>query len=132
MSTSPRTTYDEGLAADELRFQTCAACAKVIFYPRVMCPGCGGTDLEWQRSAGHGAVYSTTTVSQRDGSYNVCLVDVDEGFRMLSTVLGEPVETRIGDRVSVAFTELSGELAPVFSKETTSHKEPAFHEEETR
>lgn len=120
MSTSPRATYDEGLAAGELRYQTCAACAKVVFYPRVICPGCGGADLEWQRSAGRGVVYSTTTVSQRDNSYNVCLVDLAEGFRMMSTVPAEAEELRIGDRVEVGFTELSGELAPVFAKEHVS------------
>lgn len=120
MSTSPRVTYDEGVAAGELRFQNCAACAKVVFYPRVMCPGCGGTDLEWKSSAGLGVVYSTTTVAERDADdYNVCLVDLDEGFRMMSTVLADAGEIHIGDRVAVAFTELSGELAPVFHKEET-------------
>jgi uncharacterized OB-fold protein len=118
VSTSPRAGFDEGLAAGELRFQRCASCDAVIFYPRVMCPGCGGSDLEWQVSAGRGVVYSTTTVAQRDSpGYDVSLIDLDEGFRMMSTVTGDPAGVRIGDRVVVGFAELDGGLAPVFHKE---------------
>jgi uncharacterized OB-fold protein len=44
-----------------------------------------------------GVVYSTTTVHSREGAYNVCLVDLDDGVRMMSTVVGIPPEdVRIG------------------------------------
>ncbi|MEA2191040.1 MAG: uncharacterized protein QOI73_1161 [Solirubrobacteraceae bacterium] len=44
-----------------------------------------------------GVVYSTSTVHARDGAYNVCLVDLEDGGRMMSTVVGvEPDEVRIG------------------------------------
>jgi uncharacterized OB-fold protein len=44
-----------------------------------------------------GVVYSTSTVHARDGAYNVCLVDLEDGTRMMSTVVGvEPDEVRIG------------------------------------
>jgi uncharacterized OB-fold protein len=120
VSSAPRLGFDEGLAAGELRFQRCAACDAVIFYPRVMCPGCGGTELAWQVSAGRGVVYSTTTGARRDGAgHDVSLIDLDEGFRMMSTVTGDPANVHIGDRVAVEFAELDGELAPVFRKEET-------------
>jgi uncharacterized OB-fold protein len=35
-----------------------------------------------------GVVYSTTTVHAREGAYNVCLVDRDDGVRVMSTVVG--------------------------------------------
>ena len=45
----------------------------------------------------NGVVYSTTTVHDRDGAYNVCLVDLEDGGRMMSTVVGiEPDDVRIG------------------------------------
>jgi uncharacterized OB-fold protein len=51
-------------------------------------------------SAGRGVVYSTTTTRSRSGDYEVSLIDLDEGYRMMCTVLDaldRPV--RIGDRV---------------------------------
>ncbi len=44
-------------------------------------------DLEWRVSAGLGTVYATTVVHPREGApYNVALIDMDEGFRMMSRV----------------------------------------------
>jgi uncharacterized OB-fold protein len=117
MTTPPQLVYDEGIALGELRFQRCRSCEAVVFYPRVLCPGCGGAELTWERSEGRGVVYSTTTVRRRDGDHDVSLVDLDEGFRMMSTVLGEPDEVRIGERVVVDFVELQGRPAAVFRKE---------------
>lgn len=112
---SPRTIFDEGLAAGELRYQWCAACDAPVFYPRTLCPGCGGRELGWRTSAGSGSVYSTTTVAQRDTTgYNVALVDLDEGFRMMSTVLGEPAEVRIGDRVHLEIIDVEGQPTAAF------------------
>lgn len=47
-----------------------------------------------------GTVYSTTTVRGRKGTYNVCLVDLDEDVRLMSRVVGiESGQVKIGDRV---------------------------------
>ena len=117
-SSSPRVAFDEGLTAGELRYQRCRDCAGVVFYPRVLCPGCGGTALEWQCSEGLGTVYSATTVAQRDqDDYNVCLVDLDEGFRMMSTLVGDIGTVAIGERVRVRFADLAGRRVPVFAPE---------------
>jgi uncharacterized OB-fold protein len=48
-------------------------------------------------SGEEGVVYSTTTVYARDGAYNVCLVDLADGSRVMSTVAGiAPEDVRIG------------------------------------
>jgi uncharacterized OB-fold protein len=98
---TPRTALDAALARGELPYQRCADCAAVAFHPRVVCAGCGGSRLDWARSAGLGTVYATTTLHERGREpYNVALVDVDEGFRMMSRVDGlPPDEVRIGARV---------------------------------
>lgn len=103
LDVSPATTYAEGLAAGMLRYQRCTSCARAVFYPRVVCPHCGGSHLEWHRSAGRGTVYSTTTTRSRAGDYDVSLIDLDEGFRMMCTVT-EPA-VRIGDRVEAVFDD---------------------------
>ncbi len=97
---SPATVYLEGLEAGRLRYQRCANCGEAVFFPRVACPHCGSDRLEWADSAGAGTVYSTTTTRSRTGDYNVALIDLDEGFRMMCTVRDDlGGEVRIGERV---------------------------------
>ena len=62
---------------------------------------------EWRVSAGRAAVYATTVVRRRgEPPANVALVELDEGFRMMTRVEGvEPEEVRIGMRVRVRFDE---------------------------
>jgi uncharacterized OB-fold protein len=113
MAPSPAAGYRAGLEAGELRYQRCAACGKAVFYPRVACPACGAQRLDWQASAGLGTVYSTTAVAVRDGEpRNVVLVDLDEGFRMMSRVDGvAATAVAIGLRVRLAVVD--GDEGPV-------------------
>jgi uncharacterized OB-fold protein len=70
-----------------------------VFYPRVAEPGTGCTDLEWTEASGAGVVYSTTVVRNqpRAPDYNVALIDLAEGVRMMSSVEGiEPGAVTIG------------------------------------
>ena len=98
---SPHLRYRSGLAEGVLLYQRCHECGDAVFPPRLVCPHCGTTELDPAQSSGSGTVYSTTTVSQRDAeSYAVSLIDLDDGFRMMSTVVGIPAEeVRIGQRV---------------------------------
>jgi len=78
-------------------YQRCDDCDAAIHPRRVLCPVCGSRRLTGERSAGHGVVYSTTTVHAREGRRNVVLVDLDEGIRVMSEVVGiEPDDVRIG------------------------------------
>jgi uncharacterized OB-fold protein len=83
--------------------QRSRATGRYIFYPRVAEPGTGSTDLEWVEASGSGTVYSTTVIRQKPPipSYNLALVDLAEGPRMMSRVEGIPPEqVRIGMSVS--------------------------------
>jgi uncharacterized protein len=113
----PWASYVEGIEAGELRYQTCATCARAVFYPRMLCNWCGSTDIAFQVSRGAGTVYSVTVVNDRKiGAYCVVLVDLDEGFRMMSSVVEvEPEAVAIGARVRVSFdVDESGEKRVVF------------------
>ena len=78
-------------------YQRCEDCGAAIHPRRVACPACGSRRLADAASAGRGVVYSTTTVHAREGRYNVALVDLDEGFRVMSEVVGiAPDDVRIG------------------------------------
>ena len=101
LEVSPATVYNDGLAEGRLRYQRCAECGSAVFFPRVVCPHCGAARLEWADSAGLGTVYSSTTTRSRSGDYNVALIDLDEGYRMMCTVRDElDGEVRIDDRVA--------------------------------
>jgi uncharacterized OB-fold protein len=98
---APALAYRRHLENGKLGYQRCADCSAAVFYPRVLCPVCGSGALEWRESEGRGTVYATTAVHSRDRNLrNVVLVDLDEGFRMMSRVEGVPVEAvEIGARV---------------------------------
>ena len=103
----------EGVREGELRYPTCDACSEVVFYPRLHCPACGSRELSWNVSRGEGSVYTFSVVRQNRmpgfielGAYSVAYIDLDEGFRMLSSVVGVDDPTRdihIGQRVKVEF-----------------------------
>lgn len=108
MQESPHARFLAGCRAGQLLYQWDPVAGRAVFHPRVACPGTGA-EPQWRESAGAGTVYATTTVHPRGGEpYDVSLVDLDEGFRMLTRVEAEAV--RIGMRVRVRF---DGDL-PVF------------------
>ncbi len=115
----PAETYRRYLEAGELGFQRCTHCGVAVFYPRDLCPACGSVSLEWETSSGRGTVYATTAVYRRDAEpYNVVLVDIEEGFRMMSRVEGVPAEeVEIGARVTLKIDREDDGPVPVFVPE---------------
>jgi uncharacterized OB-fold protein len=100
-STSPLASYLEHLKRGELGYQFSPSSNAVVFYPRVVAPFTGAADLEWRVSKGLGTVHATTVTHPQQGEpYNVCLVDMDEGFRLMSRVEDiAPMDVKIGMRV---------------------------------
>jgi uncharacterized OB-fold protein len=100
---SPYGTFIEHCRRGELAYQYSKDDAKAVFFPRVIAPVSGSANLEWRVSKGLGTVHATTVVHARDSApYNVALIDVDEGFRMMSRVEDiDPMQVEIGMRVKV-------------------------------
>lgn len=116
---SPMAVYRRHLAHGELAYQFSVAANKPVFYPRIVCPYTGSGQLEWRVSDGFGTVYSVTVVhASKDARHNVVLIDLDEGFRLLSRVDGiPPAMVRIGMRVKVRIhipADAEEEPYPVF------------------
>lgn len=96
----------------------CTAEGTPVWPPRIAAPGTGAP-LTWRDSAGLGTVYATTALHARDTpARNLALIDLDEGFRMMSRVEGPPGDAvPIGLRVEVRFTAAdpeTGDRLPVF------------------
>jgi uncharacterized OB-fold protein len=114
----PLDVWRSALNGGRLTLQRCQACLCHVFYPRVVCPHCSHEALDWVESPGQGTVYSVTVVARKaeqGGSYNVVLVDLDEGVRLMSRVDGVPPdEVRIGLRVRHAIVREGSEAMLVF------------------
>jgi uncharacterized OB-fold protein len=115
----PAGVYRRYLESGVLGFQRCAGCGTAVFYPRVVCPVCGDADLTWETSSGRGIVYASTAVHRRDADpYDVVLVDLEGGFRMMSPVEGVPAEeVKVGTRVSLRVDREGDDPVPVFVPE---------------
>ncbi|HSV58572.1 MAG TPA: OB-fold domain-containing protein [Variovorax sp.] len=98
--------------------QRCGACGQAVYFPRELCPHCGGAGLAWETPAGTGTVYSVTTVRRKPdagGDLNVSLIELDEGVRLMSRVEGlAPAEVRIGQRVRARVVQQAGAGLVVF------------------
>jgi uncharacterized protein len=113
--------YWQGCQQGELRLQKCNACQQVQFYPRIMCSHCQHQSLDWVVASGGGEIASFTVVRRGvsdayPAPYIVALIDLEEGPRMMSHIVGaDPVSVAIGDAVLVEFEEWSDEITmPVF------------------
>jgi len=100
----PDAEFAAALAQGRFRIQRCGACRRHVFYPRVLCPHCGAAGLGWVDAEGSGTLYSFTIVrrkAEHGGDYNVALVDLDEGPRLMSRVDGlAPEQLKIGMRLA--------------------------------
>ena len=116
---SPMAVYRRHLDRGELAYQYSASARAAVFPPRLVCPYTGTEPLEWRVSRGLGTVHAVTVVhTAKDARHNVVLVDLDEGFRLLSSVQGiapEAVHIDMRVRVRIAIPASADEAPyPVF------------------
>jgi uncharacterized OB-fold protein len=86
--------YWDSLKAGAIQLQKCGACGRFVFYPRVLCSHCGSRDLAWTAASGRGKLHSfcvphrhPNPAFQPDLPYVIALVDLDEGVRMMTTLI---------------------------------------------
>jgi uncharacterized OB-fold protein len=103
MKQSPLGTYVEHLKKGELAYQVNKDSNKPFFYPRAVAPETGSSNIEWRVSKGLGTVYTTTAVHYKgEPPLNVAMIDMDEGWRLMSRVEGiDAMDVKIGMRVKV-------------------------------
>ena len=113
--------YWQALNNEQLILKSCRDCGKSHFYPRELCPYCHSDDLSWIEASGRGVIYSFTVCRRPAGPafaddvpYTVALVDLAEGPRMMSRIVGDPAKVAIGLKVKVRFERQSDELVLPF------------------
>jgi len=110
----------ESVKAHAMQLQRCNGCGRFIFYPRGVCPHCFSDDLAWQPVAGTGAVHAFTIVHRHpspafndEAPYVVALIELDEGVRMLSNLVGiepDPARVKVGLPVEVVYDDATDEV----------------------
>jgi uncharacterized OB-fold protein len=90
--------YWVGVAQDRLMMQRCLACNRYYFYPRDICPRCLSRDVRWEQMSGRGTLYSYVICHRPapgfadDVPYALALVDLEEGPRMMTNLVGVPLD----------------------------------------
>ena len=81
---------------ERLLIQRCADCGRHYFPPAPVCPHCTSRNVDWTPASGRARLYSFVIVPEnwrewgRDGPTSVALVELEEGPRMVSTVVDCP------------------------------------------
>jgi len=100
--THPTNTYFRLLNEGKFMIQRSPSTGEWVFYPRVIAPQTGATDLEWTEPSGLATVYATTVKRMKPPAENVsiAIVELDEGPRLMTHVHSIPAEdVFIGMRV---------------------------------
>jgi acetyl-CoA acetyltransferase/uncharacterized OB-fold protein len=116
--------HQAALSEGRFLIQQCGDCGQHIYFPREVCPHCGSNTLALVAPVGLGTVYSVTTVRRKPdagGDYNVCLIDLHEGVRLMSRVDMDPVDAvQVGQRVQARVVVDKGQGMVVFDPVSTA------------
>ncbi|WP_327709935.1 OB-fold domain-containing protein [Streptomyces sp. NBC_00464] len=116
----------EGVAAHRLLIQRCTACGTLRFPWLPGCNACGSPEWDTVEASGEGTVFSHVVMHHppfpafsengEGGPYAVALIELAEGVRMVSNVIGVPCDkVRAGMPVRLEFLRTDPELVlPVF------------------
>lgn len=114
--------YWSACQSQELLVQVCEICGGCRFPPRPLCPKCGSLRRAWRRACGKGVLYSWVVVHHavHPGAtsrvpYILGLVEMEEGPRMVTGIVGPPERLVAGCSVVVAWEQAEdGFWLPVF------------------
>ena len=113
-------------AVQERKFllQRCRSCGNYWFPPSAQCRHCLSAHSEWQEASGNGRIYSFVVYHrlyhpafEQDLPYVVAIVELREGPRLLSNIIGTPwQEIRCDSPVHVVFeNDGRGMIIPQFA-----------------
>lgn len=115
----------DGCRQRKLRMQRCGGCGHVRYPISHVCPKCLSYECDWVELSGRGEVFSYVVFHQvynkafaPDIPYNVALVQLEEGPRMYSNIVGVDNDAiKVGDKVRVTFEAVTDEITiPKFEK----------------
>jgi len=115
----------EGTRAGRLHVQKCKACGTLRYPPNPWCAKCRSDGSEWVDLSGKGKIWSWCVFHrpyfkgfESEMPYAVVLVELDEGIRLYSNLVGVRHEDiHIGMRVRAEFQRATDEVMLIKFKE---------------
>lgn len=96
----PDKYFHDALKEGKFLIQRSQSSGAYVFFPRAIAPGTGADDLEWVEASGKATVHACTIVRRPEkygGDYNLSLVELEEGTRLMSRVVNiAPDKVSIG------------------------------------
>lgn len=119
--------YWDSLAQGALSFQRCSQCSHAWLPARSECPACLADQWRWEKAAGGAKLISWVVYhvafhpafAQRL-PYNVAVVELDEGARLISNVVGidDAEKLKIDQRLRLVIEDEGGTAVPRFAPAT--------------
>lgn len=111
--------FFEGAKRGELMVQRCTQCRAHLAPGSPLCTECLSESLEWVKASGRGTLFTFGIMHQRyhpgffgETPYNVAVVELDEGPRLNTNIIGAPNSAlKVGMRVVVTFEKLTDEVS---------------------
>lgn len=108
-------TFWAATREQKLLLPWCRSCERPFWYPRPTCPYCLGDEIDWRPSRGAGEVHAVSVMHRPANPlmsdkvpYAVVLVELDEGVRLMSNMVGvDATSVAIGMRVQVTWEALT-------------------------
>ncbi len=119
MITPESAVYWEKTKQHELWMRHCNRCNKPYYYPRDICPMCGGRDVDWRQMSGRGTVFTYAIVHRSPNPalvapFVTAIVELDEGAKMLTNIVIDnptPDNVKVGMPVEVTFDDITSEIS---------------------
>ena len=112
--------FYEGARRHELMLMRCQSCRAWRLPSRPRCPDCWSTETAWEKASGLATLYSFGIMHQKfpgfgeDGPYNYAVVELDEGPRIVSNIVGVPDgELRVNMPLQAVFDDVSDDTTLV-------------------
>lgn len=87
----------------------CAACGRVHWYPRAICPFCFSDKTAWQPATGRGRIYSYSVMRRAPEPYAIAYVTLEEGATMLTNIVDYDFNAlKVGLEVKLVFKPSEG------------------------
>jgi uncharacterized OB-fold protein len=110
--------YWEGLRRHLLLMPRCDACRGYWFPPSTHCPHCTSADFTWTPVSGRGKVFTCVVYHRvyhpgfaNEVPYSVALVELEEGPRMISNIVGiSPGEVACEMPVRVIYEDVTDSI----------------------
>lgn len=109
-----------GTRRGQICVQCCDACGYLRFPPARICPECLAPQSRWTELRPSGKLYSFATYQrafdrrfERHLPYTVAYVELDDGPRMVGTLIAGDQEVAVGSRVTAVFDPVTPEVTLV-------------------